>query len=135
MSTEPMREHAKDLYELALNSQRSKNYVHAINVLCVLVEIADPFYTPFALGALSQCYNSLGKRELEAEVFRRVTKLPPEQQLLLNPGWLSLSYQKSGDLKAAKRIAGEILGLAPNDSATIASLAELSLLDGEPEAA
>jgi len=130
MAHELTREHAKELYDLALNARKTGHFVHAIRVLEKLIEIGDPFYTPFALAIMLECYNILGQRELEMEVYKRVTRLPGEQQLLLNPTWLALCYQKSGDLKTARTIHGEILELTPNDPNTVAAFAEISLLQG-----
>lgn len=130
MPNELTREYAKELYELAINAQRGNNHVHAIRILERLEETGDPFYTPFALALIAQSYNTLGQRDLQTEVFKRVTKLPKEQQLLLHPGWIALCYQKLGDLKTAKEIHEEVLKLTPHDPNTHAALAEISLLQG-----
>src|SRR5215472_3002952 len=135
MPNELTREHAKALYELAINSQRSGNYVHTLRVLEKVVETKEPFYTPFALAAQSQCYNSLGRRGLDTETLKRITELPEEQQQLLNPDYLALCYQRSGNRKKAKEINAEILQIAPTDGAAISALAELSILDGRTEEA
>jgi tetratricopeptide (TPR) repeat protein len=135
MPNELTREHARLLYDLATNSQRTGNFVHTIQVTEKLVEINEPFYTPFALAAQSQCYNTLGRRDLETATFKRISGLPEEQQRLLNPAYLALCYQRIGDLKRAKKINTEILELTPNDPSVIAALAELSLLEHRPEEA
>jgi len=131
MSQNLTTEHAKALYELALNSQRGGAFVHAIRVLEKLVEIDDPFYSPFALAVMSQCYNSLGRRDLAHETLRRVSNLSKERQLLLNPIYVATCYQKSGDLATAEVIVREFLELAPNDASAIAALAEITLLRGD----
>lgn len=123
------REHAKVLYDLGLQAQMSKNFVHAIRVMEKLVEIEEPFYTPFALAVQSQCYNALGRPDLEKETFKRIITLAEEQQQLLNATYLALCYQRLGDLKRAKAIYAELIELTPNDPQVIAALAELSLLE------
>ncbi len=135
MPTEFTGEHAKALYDLALSSQRAGNYVHALRVLQQLIKIGDPFYTPFALAVMSQCYNALGRPDFEMEAFRRVTELPREQQQLLNPAWQALCYQRIGNLRGAQEIHEEVLGLVPNDPSATAALAEISLLQGNLEEA
>jgi tetratricopeptide (TPR) repeat protein len=124
-------EHAKPLYDLAVNSQTSGNLVHAVGVLRILVEINEPFYTPFALALISDCYNSLGRPDLQLEVYKNVMKLTEEQQRLLNPVWLALCYQRSGDLAGAERIQLWILSLSPGDVNVAAGLAEVLLLQGK----
>jgi tetratricopeptide (TPR) repeat protein len=104
--------------------------VYAIRLFEGVVEASEPFYIAFALAGISQCYNELGHRDLETQTFKRITKLPKQQQLLLNPGWLALCYQKSGDLKEAENIHLEILQLAPSDPKSISALAEIYALTG-----
>src|SRR6266852_557573 len=135
MPNELTREHAKLLYDLATNSRRTGNLVHTIQVMEKLVEINEPFYTPFALAAQSDCYNALGRRDLETATFKRVIGLPEEQQQLLNPAYLALCYQRLGDLKSAKKIHTELLELTPNDPLVIGALAEISLLEHRLEEA
>jgi tetratricopeptide (TPR) repeat protein len=130
LPTEFTREQVKDLYGLATNTQASRNYVYAIRLFEIVAETGEPFYTPFAVAAISQCYATLGRRDLEVATFKRVTQLPKEQQRLLNPGWLALSYQRAGDLKEAINIHAEILELAPHEPNSISAVAELSLLQG-----
>src|SRR6266850_5646882 len=132
LPTELTREHLKDLYTLAVNTQRSGNYVYAIRLFETVEASGDPFHTPFALAGMSQCYAALGHPDLEAATLKRVTQLPKLQQLLLNPPWLALCYQRAGDLAEAKNIHAEILKLAPHEPNTLAALAELSLLQGDP---
>src|SRR5260370_5738632 len=135
MPNELTREDAKDLYGLAVNTQRSSNYVYAIRLFERVVAIGEPFYTPFALAGISQCYAALGHPNLEVATLKQVTELPKQQQLLLNPGWLAMCYQKSGDLREAVSLHVEVLKLAPHEPLSIAGLAELSLLMGRPDQA
>jgi tetratricopeptide (TPR) repeat protein len=128
-------EHAKALYDLATTVQRAGNHVQAINVAHLLVDVSDPFYAPFGLGILAQSYNALGHRELEVETLKRVTQLPMQQKLLLNPGLVALAYQRTGDLKGALAIQTDIHRLAPNDVRAVAALAELSVLLGDADQA
>lgn len=124
-------DYVKEMYALAINIQRAKNVVYALRLFELVAESGDPFYTPFALAGLSQCYAELGHRDLEGATLRRVTQLPKEQQRLLNPGWLAFCYQRSDEFKAAANIHTEILKLAPHESSSKAALAEISLLDGD----
>ena len=133
MPKELTAEYAKALYDLALNARKTNSSVQAINVLRRLVEMGDPFYTVFALFNLAQCYDNLDHRDLETEVLKSVISLPKEQQLLMNPGWIALCYQRLGELKTAAEIHGEVLKLVPNDTNTIAAIAELSILQGNLE--
>jgi hypothetical protein len=123
-------EHMKEIYALAVNAQRSRNWVYSIRLFEFLVEAGDPFYTPFALGGISQSYVALSRLDLQAAILKLVTQLPAEQQYLLNPGWVAFCYQRSGDLEAAMRIHLEILKVAPHEGESISALAELSLLAG-----
>lgn len=135
MPNELTREHAKALYDLATVSQSAGNHVHAIRVAGKLVEINEPFYTPFALALQMRSYALLGRGDLAIETGKRVIRLPEEQQRLLNPSFLSLCYQRSGDIKRAKEIYTETFELTPDDPSVVAALAELSLLDGSPKEA
>jgi tetratricopeptide (TPR) repeat protein len=132
MPNELTHENAKTLYEYGISVQRAQNFVYAIRLFEILVEIADPFYTPFALNLISQCYNQLGRRDLEMKSFTRITQLPPDQQRLLNPVSLALSYQRVGNLKVARELHSEILELTPHDPASVAALSEILLLEGKP---
>jgi tetratricopeptide (TPR) repeat protein len=132
MPAELAHEHVKALYDYAASVQRAQNYVYAVRLLERLVEIADPFYTPFALNQISQCYNQLGRRDLEAEALARITRLPRDQQRLLNPEALALSYQRVGNLRVAREIHSEILALTPHAPASVAALGEIFLLEGKP---
>jgi len=128
---EPIHGHAKALYDLAINAFNARNFVHAVRVLRILVDINDPFYTPFALAQMAQCFNFLGQRGLELETFKRVTQLPKAEKELLNPTFLALCYQRSGQLEAAEGVNREVLELSPGNPNSIAALAELSLLRGK----
>jgi len=125
----------KDLYTHAVSMQSARNFVYAIGLFERVMELGDPFYTPFALSQISQCYSLLGRRDLETETFKRVTELSRGQQQLLNPSWLALRYQRIGDLKSARSIHADILKLTPHDPSIIAALAEISLLEGNPHEA
>ena len=124
-------ERAKELYSLAVNAQRAKNFVYAVQLFESLIEADDAFYTPFALAGIAQCYYDLDRRDLLTGTFKRVTQLPKQQQLLLNPGWLALCYQRSGEIREAKIIHGKILELSPHDPMSISAIAELSLIEGD----
>ena len=130
MPNELAFERAKELYSLAVNAQRSKNSVYALQLFESLIEANDAFYTPFALVGVIQCYTDLARHDLLTATYKRVTQLPKPQQLLLNPSWLALCYQKSGDLREAKIIHAKILEVIPNDSASISAIAEMSLIEG-----
>jgi len=130
MPTAPTYEYAKDLYALAINIQRTKNYPYALRLFEGVVETGETFYMAFALVGISQCYANLGLRNLETATLKRVTQLTKQQQLLLNPGWLAFCYQRSGDLKEATTIHREVLKLMPRDQESLAALAEIDLLIG-----
>jgi tetratricopeptide (TPR) repeat protein len=132
MTIELTKEHADALYNHATNMEKARDYVYAIRLLERLVEIDDPFYTPFALVRIAQNYKQIGRLDLEAEAFTRITRLPPEQQRLVKPGLLALCYQRVGNLGAARKIHGEILVLTPHDPGSVAALAELFVLEGNP---
>jgi tetratricopeptide (TPR) repeat protein len=135
MPNEHTHEYTKALYDYAVNVSRGQDTVHAIGLLERLVEIGDPFYTPFALSLLAQNYKKLGRDDLEMQTRKRVTKLPKDQQLLLHPSWVAACYQKNGDLKAAGDILAQILKLTPHDPDIAAGVAEISLIEGNPDKA
>jgi tetratricopeptide (TPR) repeat protein len=132
MPTELTRDHAKALYEFAVSVQRARGFGYAVRLFEKLIEIADPFYTPFALNNISQCYSQLGRRDLELDAMRRIVRLPKDQQELLHPGSLSLAYQRLGNLRAARELHAEILALTPHELASVAALGEILLLEGKP---
>jgi tetratricopeptide (TPR) repeat protein len=131
MSNELTFERAKELYSLAVNAQRSKNWVYALQLFETLIKAGDPFYTPFALVGITQCFSDLARPDLLAATYKRVTQLPKEEQRLLNPSWLALCYQRSGNLTEARIIHQLILDITPNDPLAIAALAEISLMAGD----
>src|SRR5882762_10881889 len=129
MPIEFTSEYAERLYKHADNMQKTGDYVYAIRLLEKLVEVADAFFTPFALVRVAQAYKQIGRRDLETEAFIRITRLPHDQQRLVKPTFLAYSYQRVGNFRAAREIHSEILELAPRDMASIAALAELTLLE------
>jgi tetratricopeptide (TPR) repeat protein len=132
MPVEFTSEYAERLYNHATNMERTGDYVYAIRLLETLVEIADPFFTAFALVRIAQVSKQIGRRDLETEAFRRITRLPHDQQRLVKPAFLAISYQRVGNLRAAREIHNEILELTPRDQASVAALAELFLLEDKP---
>jgi tetratricopeptide (TPR) repeat protein len=131
MANQLTQEHAKAMYDLALSMQRASNFVYAARVAKQLTELDEPFYQPFALAVESQCYYSLGQHALENEVLKRITRLTPEQKQLLNPNWLAVCYQRTGDFRSARAVIDEVLQLAPHDVGATAARAEISLLQGD----
>lgn len=128
-------EQMKEIYGLAVNAQRSRNFVYSVRLFELLIDANDPFYTPFSLAGLAQSYSALDQHDLEMATFKKVTQLPSQEQLLFNPSWLAVCYQKLGNLKEAAKIHSEILKLSPKDTASIGALAEISVLDGKLEQA
>jgi tetratricopeptide (TPR) repeat protein len=121
-------EYAKALFDYATNVSRGPDTTYAIRLLEKVVEMSDPFYTPFALSLLDGNYRKLGRNDLELQTLKRVTLLPKDQQALLRPGWVAACYQKTGDFKGARDVLGEILSLFPDEPYAIAALAEISVL-------
>jgi tetratricopeptide (TPR) repeat protein len=132
MPNELTSEYAERLYNHADKMQKTGDYVYAVRLLEKLVEVDDPFFTPFALVRIAQAHRQIGRRDLEENALRRITQLPREQQRLVKPGFLALSYQRVGNLGAARELHGEILELTPHDPESVAALAELFLLEGKP---
>jgi tetratricopeptide (TPR) repeat protein len=127
MPNELTSEHVKALFDYASNINRGPYTVYATRLLERVSEIGDPLYTPLALSLLETNYRKLGHRELELQTLKRVTLLPKDQQILLNPAWVSACYQKTGDFKTAGDFLKEILDLSPHEPSAIAGLAEISL--------
>lgn len=127
--------HAAALHGFASGVHNTRDYVYSVRLLEVEVSIGDPFYTPFALALLADCYRKLDKQELETRSLIRIIQLPRDQQELLNPRFLSACYQKAGDFKNAARILQQMLDLKADDPGTMAGLIEISLFEGDPEAA
>jgi tetratricopeptide (TPR) repeat protein len=128
MPNELTSEHAKALFDFVSFVNRGQDTVYSVRLLERLAEIGDPFYTPFALSLLDANYRKLGRNDLELQTQKRVTLLPKDQQILLNPAWVAACYQKTGDFKTARELLGEILSLSPDEPSAIAALAEISLL-------
>lgn len=130
MPNEGTLEYAKALYEYAVGVHRSQDIPYAVLLFQRLEALHDPFYTAFALSFLAGSYKTLGREDLEREVAKRVTDLPTDQQLLLNPRWLSACYQRIGNYTTAEKILAPLLELAPNDPRVAAARAEIALFDG-----
>jgi tetratricopeptide (TPR) repeat protein len=130
MSNELIQRHAKELYSLA-SSQKTTDSVYAIQLFELLMTSGDPYYIPFALTGIAQCYSYLGQKELATATLKRITQLPKQHQLLLSPVLLAICYQRTGDLTEARKIHAEIYKQAPNELTSISALAELSLLQGD----
>ncbi len=131
MPTELTRGHAKVLFDFAV-SVKARDLVYAVRLFEKLLEIADPFYTPFALNNISECYSQLGQRDLELDALGRIVQLPRDQQQLLHPSSLALAFQRVGNLRAARELHNEILALTPHNPASVAALGEIFLLEGKP---
>jgi len=135
MANEDTPEYAKALYDHAAGVSRGPDLVYAIQLLEKLADLRDPFYTAFALALVEQTYKRLGRDDLVQKTIKRVTQLPKNQQLLLNPAWLASCYQRTGDLTAAKTILAEVRQLAPEEPLAAAALSEIALAEGHPEQA
>ena len=131
MPTEGTPEYVKALYEYASNIHKAQDLVYAIPLLERVAKLDDPFYGPFALSLLAQSYKKIGREDLEAEVFKRITALPKDHQAVLNPRWLATCYEKTGNLKMASAIFLDCLRINPNEVGLTASLAEVYVLDGK----
>src|SRR5260370_2682804 len=135
MPNENTPEYIKAFYDHAANVSRGQDHVYAVRLLEKLVELREPFYTSFALALLEQAYKRLGRDDLVAKTLKRVTELPKDQQVLLNPAWLASCYQRTGDFKGAKTILAEIRQLSPDEPYAVASLADVALAEGRPDQA
>jgi lipopolysaccharide biosynthesis regulator YciM len=135
MPNENTPEYARVLYEHAALITRGPDIVYAARLLERVIELRDPFYTPFALALLESVYKRLGREDLVEQTIRRVTQLAGDQQILLNPAWVASCYQRTGDTKAAKVILATITKLAPEDPLAMASLSEIALVEGHPDQA
>lgn len=132
MPIEVTHEHAKALYDFANKVQVGKDFVYAVRLLERLAEMGDPYYTPFALSQIAQCYSQLGHRDRATVALARITKLPRDQQRLLHPGRVAYAYQRVGDFRAGRELHSEILELTPHALASVAAIGELCLLEGDP---
>jgi len=132
MPIEVTHEHAKALYEFANKVQAGQDYVYAVRLLERLAKMEDPFYTPFALNQISQCYSQLGHRDRATEALARITRLSEDQQRLLRPARVAYAYQRVGHFRAAKELHSEILQLTPHAPASVGAIGELCLLEGNP---
>jgi tetratricopeptide (TPR) repeat protein len=135
MAIELTHEHAKSLYDYANRVLGTKDYVYVVRLLERLVEVADPFYTPYAVNQIAQCYSQLGDRERETEALKHITRLPRDQQQLLHPSRVAFAYQRVGDIRAAMELHSEILRLTPHALTSVAAIGELCLLGGNPAGA
>jgi len=130
MANENTPEYVKALYDHAVGVSRGADMVYAARLLERLADLGDPFYTAFALAMLEQTYKRLGREDLVERTLKRVTDLPKNQQLLLNPAWVASCYQRTGDLKTAKEILAAITQLAPEEPLAAGALAEIALAEG-----
>jgi len=130
MPSELTREDVRAIYDQAIGWQRGGRFIHAIRLYELVVESDDPFLTGFSLSALAQCYSSIGRHDLEIESLKRITRLSSERKRLLDPSWLVICYQRTGDFGSAQETVDEVLKLSPNDAPATATKAEVSLLQG-----
>jgi len=104
--------------------------VFAVQLLERVVAFRHPYYGAFALSLLVQAYRNLGKADLEMHTVKRVTELPDDQKVLLDPRWAASCYEKVGDIRRAKQVLVAAISLAPDDPDSIAALTEICLFDG-----
>jgi tetratricopeptide (TPR) repeat protein len=130
MPIEVTPEYAKALYEHAAKMHQSQDLVYAIPLLERVSQLNDPFYSPFALSLLAQSYHKIKREDLEAEVLKRVTALPEDHQVVLNPRWLAFCYERTGNVKMAAVVLLKCIRINPIDPWLNASLAEIYVLDG-----
>jgi tetratricopeptide (TPR) repeat protein len=135
MQTELTREDVKALFDFGVNTLGGGNLPYAAQLLEMVAQSRQVFYTAFALSSLAQIYRTLRIEDLELGTIKRIIGLPEEQRMLLDPKWIAACYQKTGDLKKARSELTTLLKLSPEDPGVLGNLAEVSLLDGSLEEA
>jgi hypothetical protein len=66
---------------------------------------------------------------LVRQTLLKITQLPKDEQIILNPNWLASCYQKVGNFPGAREILTEVQQISPDDPLAVAALAEMALLD------
>lgn len=123
----------KSLYEHALNMYRNGNIPYAAQLFEKLADSGHPFYSTFALVPLGDIYRKSSRREKEMQLYRRVTQLSDEEKLFLDPMYIGSCYLRTKDLEKARIWYMKAQELAAENPDVVASIAELSLLEGKSD--